>query len=173
MAWGLYWKTSFSEFNSLHFLSNSTHCLFRTNVNVYVGQVITKEVTESLHRFLSQVYVTLGRTLGKTVNDLSRTELPWFKSYCARLFFKQLLPLPPNHGAAVMDSTGRDKDRLLFEFWDDVRHSDGGSWGQICDCVQNTRSGKCCCALVKVILALLFTSTSPANFDAADRLSMS
>jgi hypothetical protein len=23
----------------------------------------------------------------------------------------QLLPLPPNHGAAVMDSSGRDKDR--------------------------------------------------------------
>ena len=36
-------------------------------VTHFMPQVITKEVTESLHRFLSQVYVSMGRTMGKTV----------------------------------------------------------------------------------------------------------
>eukprot|EP00960_Hanusia_phi_P039486 753915-Hanusia_phi.AAC.17 len=52
-------------------------------------EVITKEVTESIHRFLAQTYITIGNTQGKT-----------------------LLPLPPNHGAALMDAAGRDKDRI-------------------------------------------------------------
>ena len=52
-------------------------------------EVITKEVQESLHKFLAQVYITIGNTQGKT-----------------------FLPLPPNHGAALIDNTGRDKDRI-------------------------------------------------------------
>jgi dynein heavy chain len=52
-------------------------------------EVITKEVQESLHRFLAQVYITIGNTQGKT-----------------------FLPLPPNHGAALIDNSGRDKDRI-------------------------------------------------------------
>ena len=52
-------------------------------------EVITKEVQESLHRFLAQVYITIGNTQGIT-----------------------LLPLPPNHGAAIIDNSGRDKDRI-------------------------------------------------------------
>lgn len=52
-------------------------------------EVITKEVQESLHRFVAQVYITIGNTQGIT-----------------------MLPLPPNHGAAIIDNTGRDKDRI-------------------------------------------------------------
>jgi hypothetical protein len=39
-------------------------------------QVITKEVTESLHKFLSQVYVSMGRTMGKTVSSYVRYICP-------------------------------------------------------------------------------------------------
>ena len=35
------------------------------------------------------MYITIGNTMGKT-----------------------LLPLPPNHGAALVDAAGRDKDRI-------------------------------------------------------------
>jgi dynein heavy chain len=52
-------------------------------------EVITKEVQENLHRFLAQVCITIGNTQGIT-----------------------MLPLPPNHGAAIIDNTGRDKDRI-------------------------------------------------------------
>ena len=38
---------------------------------------------------MAQVYITLGNTQGRT-----------------------LLPLPPNHGASLIDNTGRDKDRI-------------------------------------------------------------
>eukprot|EP00232_Nephroselmis_pyriformis_P019075 CAMPEP_0182900652 /NCGR_PEP_ID=MMETSP0034_2-20130328/28990_1 /TAXON_ID=156128 /ORGANISM="Nephroselmis pyriformis, Strain CCMP717" /LENGTH=4527 /DNA_ID=CAMNT_0025034901 /DNA_START=131 /DNA_END=13711 /DNA_ORIENTATION=+ len=55
-------------------------------------EVISKEVTENLHRFIANVYVTIGQTKGKT-----------------------LLPLPPSEGqggAEVDDKGTRDKDRI-------------------------------------------------------------
>ena len=51
-------------------------------------EVITKEVVENLHKFIANVYVTIGQTKGKT-----------------------LLPLPPTEGSAG-DKGIRDKDKI-------------------------------------------------------------
>ena len=52
-------------------------------------EVVTKEVLENLHKFIANVYVTIGQTKGKT-----------------------LLPLPPAEGAEAGDKAMRDKDRI-------------------------------------------------------------
>ena len=53
-------------------------------------EVVTKEVLENTHRFISSVYMTIGQTKGKT-----------------------LLPLPPSDGPDTGgDKAMRDKDRI-------------------------------------------------------------
>ena len=52
-------------------------------------EVVTKEVLENLHKFIANVYVTIGQTKGKT-----------------------LLPLPPAEGPDSGDKAMRDKDRI-------------------------------------------------------------
>lgn len=52
-------------------------------------EVVTKEVLENMHKFIANVYVTIGQTKGKT-----------------------LLPLPPADGPETGDKTMRDKDRI-------------------------------------------------------------
>ena len=52
-------------------------------------EVVTKEVLENLHKFIANVYVTIGQTKGKT-----------------------LLPLPPAEGSEAGDKAMRDKDRI-------------------------------------------------------------
>lgn len=52
-------------------------------------EVVTKEVLENMHKFIANVYVTIGQTKGKT-----------------------LLPLPPADGPDTGDKTMRDKDRI-------------------------------------------------------------
>ena len=51
-------------------------------------EVITKEVVENLHKFIANVYVTIGQTKGKT-----------------------LLPLPPTDGGAAGGAAGRGHKR--------------------------------------------------------------
>mmetsp|Transcript_13737 Transcript_13737/g.31794 ORF Transcript_13737/g.31794 Transcript_13737/m.31794 type:complete len:4493 (-) Transcript_13737:49-13527(-) len=52
-------------------------------------EVISKEVTENLHKFLANLYVTIGHTKGRT-----------------------LLPLPPSEPSTTIEKAARDKDRV-------------------------------------------------------------
>lgn len=52
------------------------------------SQVISKEVTENLHRYLAQLYICIGHTRGRT-----------------------LLPLPPSEPSTI-EKAARDKDRV-------------------------------------------------------------
>ena len=52
-------------------------------------EVVTKEVTENLHKFIANMYMTIGQTKGKT-----------------------LLPLPSGSDLGEGDKQTRDKDRI-------------------------------------------------------------
>ncbi len=85
------------------------------NLNVCGGQVITKEVTESLHRFLSQVYVTLGRTLGKTVKSFTHAT-SHFTTYCDIFAVQTALAIASQSWSSRNGLNGSRQRQVAFFF---------------------------------------------------------